>query len=171
MAAGRAVTALFLIALAAGGCGFLTRGPIAARQCNETPKGAVETFLRGIAEFSIFLIKAVIPAGLSPFEVFGDGDRERGRQVVRELVRYPEVYRSGEEPGSAYLLAGMRDTTELAGMRDTTEERVRLITVERVVDLGEEERRYQRRFYVRFDAEGNCITAVRALDPAWIRIR
>ena len=81
----KAISAVLLAALtlSGGGCAWL----FASRaQCGETPKGVVELFLEGISPFNFELILKVILGGWHPLEVFGGGDRERGREIVQQLI-------------------------------------------------------------------------------------
>ncbi len=158
--------ALFLLATLAGCAAFSSRPAANAKQCAETPQNAVLTFLRGIAEFSLRLIKAVLPDGVSAFTVLGDGDDAHGREIARQLFRHPEVIPPGGSVGMVPSLAAME---HLGGNEwRATIEREDLITAENRED---ETKFYRRRFLARFDPEGNCITAVRALDPEWQRVR
>lgn len=160
------VLALFFSAILAG-CAAFSSGPAAdAKRCAETPQNAVLTFLQGIAEFSLRLIKAVLPDGVSAFTVLGGGDDAHGREIARQLFRHPEVIPAGSSVGMVPSLAAM----EHLGHNEwrVTIEREDLVTIEGKED---ETKSYRRRFLARFDPEGNCITAVRALDPGWQRIR
>lgn len=159
------VLALFFSAVLAGCAAFSSRPAADAKRCAETPQNAVTMFLQGIAEFSLRLIKAVLPDGVSAFTVLG-GDEAHGREVARQLFRHPEVIPPGSSVGMVPSLAAM----EHLGHNEwrVTIEREDLVTVDGRED---EIKFYRRRFLAMFDPKGNCITAVRALDPEWQRIR
>lgn len=158
----RSMLGILVIIFTASGCAFLMGGGTTTAQCSDTPRNAVETFLRGIAEFSIKLLKAVILPGMPIFGVFGDGDPERGKEIVRQLVRHPEVSMGDGDASSVFAFVSMDDTAD---------EQVKRVVLEREEEVGEKFHTYQRAFLVRFDPRGNCIMAVRPADAAWSRVR
>ncbi len=145
--------------MTASGCAFFARGGSPAVRCSETPRSAVETFLQGMAELSIRLLKAVILPGIPIFAVFGDGDSERGKEIVRQLVKHPEVGDKGASSVFTFVSIG-----------DTTDRQEKRVIVEREEEVGDEFRTYQRAFLVKFESDGNCISAVRPEGPQWTRV-
>lgn len=131
-------------------------------KCSDSPQNAVSTFLKGMAEFSISLLRAVIPKDASVFGVFGNGDEERGREVIKELVAHPEFLE--EDKG---CLCSLYQKIE-----DTLDPQEKIVVIKRVTFVGKEQdekRDYKRSFLVRFDQRGNCITSITPTDK-WERI-
>lgn len=160
-------------ALIASGCATTITSSSQGGRCSDTPSSAIGAFLAGVAEFNLGMIKAVIPDGISPFAVFGEGDINRGRAVVRHLIDHPEIHR-GNEVDSSYRAREVADTPEkhVKDVRVEREDRVMLMRNHRDGDGIETVRqRSQRTFKVAFDLERNCIIAVRPLDAEWVRIQ
>ncbi len=130
------------------------------KQCSDTPHDAISTFLRGIRELSLSLLRAVTPKGTSLYKVFGGGyDEHRGKEVIRQMSANPEV--SGESGGCACSLLSMTDTADPAE---------KIVTIKRLVTAGDDMHDYRRAFRVRFDMHGNCILAIDPVDSKWKRI-
>ncbi|MFZ2167829.1 MAG: hypothetical protein WAV50_03080 [Minisyncoccia bacterium] len=130
-----------------------------SKQCSETQSGAIRTFIQGIGEFNLALLKAVTPDGTSLYEIFGNNDIKKGRELVRELSAHPEV--SGAD-GSC--------TCSLLSFVDTVDPEEKIATVQRAVMVGDDLRNYTRAFRVRFDPQGNCILSISPLDSKWKRL-
>lgn len=160
-------------ALIASGCATTIISSSQSVRCGETPSSAIGAFLAGAAEFNLGMIKAVIPDGISPFAVFGDGDAGRGRAVVRNLVDHPEIHR-GNEVDSSYRVREIADTPEkhTKNVRVERNDKVMLMRNHRDGDdIETVEQRSRRTFRVAFDLEKNCILAIRPVEPEWIRIQ
>lgn len=162
MAPWRAIGVVMIVSSVAFGCASIQRAGYIARQCSDTPKNAVLTLLQGLAEMSILLIKAVIIEGVSAFFVFGDGDSVQGREVIKQLIRHPEVADAESDCDCS-----------LKTMADTGDPDIKLVTIIRRTagGDGQQEWLYERTFKVRFEPNGNCIAAVNSTDPEWIRIK
>lgn len=157
---------LFLSATLAGCAAFSSRPAADAKRCAETPQNAVFTFLQGIAEFSLRLIKAVLPEGVSAFMVFGGGDDARGREIARQIFRHPDVVPPEASVGMIPSLISLEHVS--GDLWKATIKREDLVTAD---GKDDEVKVYWRAFHAEFDPKGNCITAVRALDSAWQRIQ
>lgn len=136
-------------------------------QCGETPRRAIEIFLDGVSSFSLGLIVKVIASGLHPFEVFGGGNRARGREIVRQLIRH-HAEEKGDLVDSTYYFVAEAGT-------DVPDEKLIVIGRRVTVTHVEEKMRetfelYRRTFRVRFAPSGYCIAEVKMADPEWIRI-
>jgi len=159
MALRRIAGIVLLGVLLFAGCAMVVRQPaVEGKRCGDTPQHVILIFLQGIAEFSLRLIKAVIPEGISAFAVFGDGDPKRGQEVVRELLRHPEVS-AESETGSTY---------ELEQIVETQAPEKFVVAVRRETEDGQV---YTRSFLVRLDVTVNCILNVKPLGPHWTRVR
>lgn len=130
----------------------------AVKQCSDTPQNAISMFLQGIKEFSLALLEAVTPEGSSLYGIFGDNDKRRGKEVIRQISANPEVV---EEGGSC--------TCSLLNMTDTSDPNVKMATIKREVVVGEELRDYKRAFRVRFEPRGNCILQIDPIGQKWER--
>lgn len=164
-----------MAALLLAGCAFVRSGgaTLKPRSCGDTPKSAVAKFIRGISDFALAPIRAVIAEGLSIWGVFGGGDDTRGWEIVQQLVRHPEVLEPHSEFGRTFDLIEMEDLGK--GESRVLLEREDIVTSHPDGRLNREPREVQkvfrRNFLVRFQPDTNCITAVRSPDPAWTRIR
>ncbi len=164
----RHVLAVALVTVAvATGCGAVRPVQPTARQCSDTPENAALTFLRGLAQFDVKLLRAVVPEQVSLFSVFGDGDVERGRTVVRQVLDHPEL-RRGNEVDSRYSVLEVNDR-EGSGEKEIVVERRDRVFLARE-NMREVEQVYRRPFLVRFDLSGNCILTVIPLGTAWVRV-
>lgn len=160
-------------ALIASGCAITIPGSSRGGRCGDAPSSAIDAFLAGVAEFNLGMIKAVIPDGISPFAVFGDGDVNRGRAVVRNLIDHPEIHR-GNEVDSSYRVREIADTPEkhAKNVRVERNDKVMLMRNHRDGDDIEiVEQRSRRTFKVAFDLDKNCILAIRPVEPEWIKIQ
>ena len=159
----RAVVAV-VMALLVSGCArlFTPRS-----QCGETPRRAIELFLDGVSSFNIGLIVKVIAGGLHPFEVFGGGNRARGREIVRQLIRHYAEER-GNLVDSTYHFVVEIATDVPDEKRVVIERRVKVTHMED--EMRETFELYRRTFRVRFAPLSHCITEVKMTDPEWIRI-
>lgn len=128
------------------------------KQCSDTTQNAVSIFLQGIKEFSLALLEAMTPEGSSLYEIFGNNDKRRGREVVRQISANPEVV---EEGGSC--------ACSLLNMVDTPDPNVKIAAVKRVVMVGDDPRDYKRSFRVRFEPKGNCILQIDPIGHKWER--
>lgn len=156
-------------ALIASGCAIISRSP--GRQCSDTLSNAVGTFLAGVAEFNLRMIRAVIPDGISPFAVFGSGDAGRGRAIVGQMLDHPEIHR-GNEVDSTYRLLDVTDTSKVNTKEVHVERHDQVLLMrERAEIIRIIEQRSRRTFTVAFDLERNCILAVNPVEPEWIRIQ
>lgn len=151
----------------ATGCAATRPVQPTARRCSDTPEHAASTFLRGLAQFDVKLLRAVVPEQVSLFGVFGDGDVERGRAVVRQALDHPER-RRGNEVDSSYSLLEVNDR-EGGGEKEIVVERRDRVFLTRE-NMREVEQVYRRPFLVRFDLRGNCILTVIPLGPEWVRV-
>lgn len=149
--------------------GCASTGPVqpTARQCSDTPENAALTFLRGLAQFDVKLLRAVVPEQVSLFGVFGDGDVERGRTVVRQVLDHPER-RRGNEVDSSYSVLEVNDR-EGSGKKEIVVERRDRVFLTRE-NMREVEQVYRRPFLVTFDLSGNCILTVIPLGTEWVRV-
>lgn len=139
-----------------------------ARRCGDTPQDAVLTFLRGIGEFDLTMLRSVVPNGISLFALFGEGDTERGRTVVRRILEPPELSR-GNEVDSTYVLLEMRDRGDGEEKEIHIERRDRVWLMRQ--NMHEAEQVYRRVFLVRFEPRGNCIVRVKPIGEEWNRTR
>lgn len=128
------------------------------KQCSDTPQNAISVFLQGIKEFSFALLEAMTPEGSSLYEIFGNNDKRRGREVVRQISANPEVV---EEGGSC--------ACSLLNMTDTPDPDVKVAVVKRAVMVGDDPRDYKRSFRVRFESNGNCILQIDPMEQKWER--
>lgn len=160
-------------ALIASGCTTAISGSLQSGRCSDAPSSAIGAFLTGVAELNLGMIKAVIPDGISPFAVFGEGDINRGRAAVRNLVDHPEIHR-GNEVDSSYRVREVADTPEKHAkeVRVERNDKVMLMRNHRDGDdIETVDQRSRRTFRVAFDLEKNCILAIRPVEPEWIRIQ
>jgi len=160
------------VALAAGvvattGCAAARPVPPTARQCSDTPENAAQTFLRGLAPFDVRLLRAVVPEQVSLFGVFGDGDVERGRAAVRQVLDHPEL-RRGNEVDSSYRVLEVKDREGRGEKEIVVERRDRVYLTGQ--NMREVEQVYRRPFLVTFDLSGNCILTVIPLGTEWVRV-
>lgn len=153
------IFAALLASCASGPSPRTDSGSGTAKQCSDTPRDAISTLLRGITEFSLSLLRAVLPEGISLYGVFGNNDAQRGKEVVRQISANPEV--SGES-GSC--------TCSLLSIADTADPNEKIVVVKREVVVGDELHTYKRAFRARFEALGNCILAIDPVDSRWERI-
>ncbi len=153
----RLTLALLIVAVLAASCASTRRE--AAKQCSSTPQSAISVFLQGIKEFSMALLEAMTPEGSSLYGIFGNNDKSRGREIVRQISANPEVV---EEGGSC--------ACSLLDMADTPDPNVKMVVVKRIVMVGDDPRDYKRSFHVRFESNGNCILQIDLIDQKWERI-
>ncbi|MBI2467697.1 MAG: hypothetical protein HYV62_07745 [Candidatus Rokubacteria bacterium] len=113
------------------------------------------------------LLRAVVPEQVSLFGVFGDGDVERGRTVVRQVLDHPEL-RRGNEVDSSYGLLEVKDREGRGEKEIVVERRDRVFLTGE--NMREVEQVYRRPFLVTFDLSGNCILTVIPLGPEWVRV-
>ena len=132
---------------------------VTLKRCSDTPQDAISTFLQGIKEFSLTLLRAVTPEGLSLYKIFGGNDERRGKEVVRQISANPAVI--GERGGCSCSLLSMTNTA------DPDE---KIVAVKRMVSVGDDDFYYKRSFRVRFDSRGNCILAVEPVSQKWERM-
>ncbi|MBI2468613.1 MAG: hypothetical protein HYV62_12500 [Candidatus Rokubacteria bacterium] len=151
----------------ATGCAATRPVQPTARRCSDTPEHAALAFLRGLAQFDVKLLRAVVPEHVSLFGVFGDGDVERGRAVVRQVLDHPEL-RRGNEVDSSYGLLEVKDREGRGEKEIVLERRDRVFLTGE--NMREVEQVYRRPFLVRFDLGGNCILTVIPLGPEWVRV-
>lgn len=152
----RLTPALVLVAILAASCASIPRE--AVKQCSDTPQNAISVFLQGIKEFSLTLLRAVIPEESSLYRVFGNNDERRGREVVRQTSAHPEL--SGEGGGCSCSFLSMKDTS------DPNE---KIVEVKRDVVIGDDLRNYKRFFRVRFESDGNCVLQIDPIGQKWER--
>ena len=166
-------TLLILLVLLAG-CATMSQPPgRTAKHCSDSPQGAVVRFLEGIIWWSLAPIRLVIAEGTTILGVFGGGDAKKGWEIAKQLYHHPEVLDGISEAGIQRL-----EPVELAelGNGETRVLLEREDAVSRYADerrLGDPrevvEKKFRRNFAVRFQEGTNCITAVRAMDPKWVR--
>ncbi len=138
-------------------CATIVRDEEGAKQCSDTPHNAVVRWFRGVAEFSVGMLRGLIPDGATIFGVFGEG--ERGQEVVRQIMAHPV---SGANEGCA--------CTPLSTTDDSSDPRIKIVTVKRVLYVEDDRHEYKRAFRVTFDPRGNCITNIESVQPKWERI-
>lgn len=165
---------MLAIALLFTGCAILRSGSAPnLKSCGDTPESAVAKFIQGLAELALAPIRAAIAGGMSVLGVFGGGDYTKGWEIVQQLVRHPEVLEPNSDFGRTFDLVEIEDLG--SGESRVLLEREDLVTTHPDGRLGAETREVQkvfrRNFHVRFQSGTNCITAIRSLDPAWIRVR
>lgn len=148
---------LLAVSVLAASCANIPRE--AGKACSDTPQNAISTFLQGIKEFSIALLRAVTPEGVSLYKIFGNGDERRGQEVVRQMSANPAVI--GERSGCSCGLLSMADTA------DPDE---KIVVIKRMVSIGDDDLYYKKSFRVRFDPHGNCILAVEPVKDGWERM-
>ncbi|MDP1690125.1 MAG: hypothetical protein Q8L52_02920 [bacterium] len=149
------IAALMLVA----SCATTVRHEGEIKQCSDTPRNAVARWFRGVAEMSITVLHALIPDGASIFDVFDNGGK-RGQEIVRQILANPV---SGARGGCACTL--LSPPTD-----DPSDPHVKIVTVKRVVEVGDDDYIFKRAFRVRFDSRGNCILGIDSIDPKWERI-
>lgn len=161
LAAGFLIAASVILASCATSPNLSTDSPTMAeeKQCSDTPRDAISTFLRGIKEFSLALLRAVTPKGVSLYRVFGNDDEERGQEVVKQISENPEV-----------MGASRSCTCSLLSMADTADPQVKIVVIKRLAMADDDLRDYKRAFRVRFAPQGNCILAIESIDAKWERI-
>ena len=152
----RLTIALLVIAVLAASCASTRRE--AVKKCSDTPQNAISVFLQGIKEFSLTLLEAVTPEGSSLYGIFGNNDRQRGREVVRQISANPEVV---EEGGSC--------SCSLLSVKNAGDPNEKIVEVKRDVVVGNDLRNYKRAFFVRFEPNGNCILQVDPIGQKWER--
>lgn len=153
----RLTLALLAVAVLATSCAS-TRHE-AVKHCGDTPKNAVGVFLQGIKEFSLALLEAVTPDGSSLYGIFGNNDKSRGKEVVRQISANPEVV---EEGGSC--------SCSLLSVKNTGDPNEKIVEVKRDIVVGDGLHNYKRAFRVRFEPRGNCIVRIDLIDQKWERI-
>ncbi len=168
---GITVTALLLLT----GCALIRSGgdTLKPRSCGDSPKSAIAKFMQGITELSLTPIRAAIAEGVSIWSVFGGGDDAKGREIIKQLVRHPEVLEPDSDYGRIFDLVEVEDLGN--GESRVLLEREDIVTTRPGGRLDREPREvekvFRRSFLVRFQPGTNCITAVRSPDPAWTRVR
>lgn len=128
-------------------------------RCSDSPKNSVTTFLRGFKEFSISLLRSVVPENVSLWAVFGNNDETRGQEVVKQITAHPEV--AGANRSCA---------CSLYSITDTADPQEKIVVIKRVSLVDDDVRDYKRAFLVHFVPGSNCITAVNSIDPKWERM-
>jgi len=101
------------------------------------------------------------------FGVFGDGDVERGRAAVRQVLDHPEL-RRGNEVDSSYRVLEVKDREGRGEKEIVVERRDRVYLTGQ--NMREVEQVYRRPFLVTFDLSGNCILTVIPLGTEWVRV-
>jgi len=160
------VLSIVSLALILNGCAFQSSHmPMAEKICSDSPRNSVMTFLRGISEFSVFLLKQAILSGMEILAVFGGGSVERGREVVRSIVDHPEV-RRGNEVDNVYSLIAMSGEGDEYDV--TIERKANILFVNE--NMRVETEIYRRSFHVVFNSIGNCIVSVHPIETEWVRV-
>ncbi|OHA09228.1 MAG: hypothetical protein A3B37_03365 [Candidatus Sungbacteria bacterium RIFCSPLOWO2_01_FULL_59_16] len=149
-----------LAAILVGGCAVAVAPTAVAHRCGNTPEETAAMFFDGINERSYPIIRRTVPPGVPLRAVFGNGNLERGREAIIELLVHPELY-AGKEVDTEFRLLALNG----AGARRTAliEREDRIIQLEPRRERTEIRRRT---FAVEFDG-GNCLTAVEAAEPHW----
>jgi len=160
------IAVLATLVFVLNGCaGLGSQMPADEKVCSDSPRHSVATFLRGVTEFSLSLLKGVVLGGVNILAVFGGGSVERGREVVRSIVDHPEVHR-GNEVDSVYSFVSMTgDGNEYDVL---VERRARVIFVDE--NMRVEDEIYRRSFHVAFHPLGHCIAAIYPTEAAWVRV-
>ncbi|MCR4333685.1 MAG: hypothetical protein NUV60_01530 [Patescibacteria group bacterium] len=127
--------------------------------CSDTPKNAVTTFLLGFREFSLSLLKSVVPENVSLWAVFGNNNEERGQEVVKQITAHPEI--AG---------ANRSCSCSLYSITDTKDPQEKVVVIKRVSLIEDDVREYTRAFSVRFVSGSNCIISVDSIDTKWERM-
>ena len=154
------------VALVLNGCVFFSsRMPVTGKICSDSPQNAIMTFLKGISEYSLVILKMMVLDGVNILTVFGDGSIEQGRKVVQSIVDHPEI-RRGNEVDSVYSLVAM--TGEGSEREILIERRAQVMFMNE--NMRVEDEVYRRSFRVIFHPLGHCILAVRPIDAGWIRM-
>ncbi len=141
--------------------------PDDVRICAESPFRTAHAFIDGIMEFNLKRLKELIADGLTILGVFGDGDEKKGKKSAEEFYYHPEKL-MGKDVGSTFeLMLPMKKNGE--NSYEILIERYSEI-IERRPDKEEltTEVYEQRRFIASFEPNGNCLTNVHAIDPAWM---
>lgn len=163
--------AMFLLA----GCAFVRSGgaTLKPRSCGDSPKSAIAKFMQGISDFALAPIRAAIAEGISVWSVFGGGDDTKGWEIIKQLVKHPEVLEPHSDFGRTFDLVEVEDLGN--GESRVLLEREDVVTTRPGGRFDREphevEKVFRRNFLVRFQPGTNCITTVRPIDPAWTRIR
>ena len=135
--------------------------------CAESPFKTAHAFIEGIMDFNLERIRKLIAKGLTLLGVFGDGDEKKGKKNAEEFYYHPEKL-MGKDVGSTFEL--------MLPMKKNGENSYEIL-IERYSEIrekkagGEEhttEAYEERRFFASFEPNGNCLTDVRAIDPAWM---
>lgn len=171
-----AVGSALVIAMVFAGCApYASRAASSdTKRCSEEPRMTVMRVIEAILEVNWALIRMLIPDGMSIRSVFGGGDERRGIEVARQLWNHPEAL----DDQSDAVIQDLRviDFAKLGnGESRVVLEREDLVTRftdrHREAVAGEASQTYRQDFAVRFQADTNCVTAIRPLEPHWRRIR
>ncbi|MFA6519940.1 MAG: hypothetical protein WCT41_03935 [Candidatus Paceibacterota bacterium] len=128
------------------------------KMCSDSPHNAISVFVQGVKEFSIALLRAVTPDGMSLYKIFGSGDESRGKEVIREISEHPEL--SGGNRSCA---------CKLLSMTDTADPNEKIVVIKRAATVEDDVRDYKRSFRVHF-GDGNCVLTVEPVESKWERI-
>ncbi|RJQ36535.1 hypothetical protein C4552_03385 [Candidatus Parcubacteria bacterium] len=141
----------------------------AAGRCCESVLCAIQGFLEAVAISSLNLVRKVIPPGVQPESIFGNGDADLGWRVIMRL-RANETFGANEEQGSVEY--------ELARIENGAAPLERVVTIAKVVEVvrweGDVERYlrtevFWQKFVVTFDLERNCILRIDPIGDKWIK--
>ena len=158
-----------------GGCGWALNkdeARVSAKACSDAPQTTIERFLKAVAQFSFDIIQVLVPDGISPFAIFGGGDRSRGKEVVMELIRHPEPLGPG-------ISVGMDAALDEKHPIERVSEDEWMVPVIRADVIANDDpdkhdpeivREYRRVFRARIDS-ANCLRAVQSIDHAWQRVK